>query len=99
MGILLFADDIVLIAPSDENLQLMINYVNTWCITNKMNVNIGKTKIIHFRKKSVLRTEFEFYLGTSKLEICENYKYLGVVLNEFVDFTETLNVLSESAGQ
>ena len=67
----------------------MINYVNTWCITNKMNVNIGKTKIIHFRKKRVLRTEFEFHFGTSKLEICENYKYLGVVLNEFVDFTET----------
>ena len=77
----------------------MINYVNTWCITNKMNVNIGKTKIIHFRKKSVLRTEFEFYLGNSKLEICENYKYLGVVLNEFVDFTETSNVLSEAAGR
>ena len=60
--ILFFADDIVLIAPSEENLQLLINYVNTWCITNKMNVNIGKTKMVHFRKKSVLRTVFEFYL-------------------------------------
>ena len=64
-----------------------------------MYVNTGKTKIVHFRKKSVLRTEFEFYLGNSKLEICQNYKYLDVVYIDFVDFTETSNVLSEAAGR
>ena len=99
VGILLFADDIVLIAPSEENLQLMINFANTWCLTNRMSVNIGKTKIVHLRKKSLPRTDFEFYFGNTKIEICENYKYLGVVLNEYVDFTETSNVLSEAAGK
>ena len=33
------------------------------------------------------------------IEICENYKYLGVILNEFLDFVETANILSEAAGR
>ena len=50
VSILLFADDIVLIAPNEVNLQLMLDYLAKWCIENRMEVNINKTKIIHFRK-------------------------------------------------
>ena len=64
-----------------------------------MSVNISKTKVVHFRKKNKAITDFEFKLGDSILEICHKYKYLGVILNEFLDFTETANVLSESAGR
>ena len=38
-------------------------------------------------------------LGDSTLEICHKYNYLGVILNGVLDFTETENVLSESAGR
>ena len=51
VGILLFADDIVLIAPSEEHLQLMINYVNTWCITNKWMSILGKQKLFTLEKQ------------------------------------------------
>ena len=60
-----------------------------------MDVNINKTKVVHFRKSNTDRTEFNFNLGNNDIEIRGNYKYLGVVLN----FTETANVLSESAGR
>ena len=50
VSILLFANDIVLIAPSELNLQLMLNYLSKWCIENQMEVNINKTKIVHFRE-------------------------------------------------
>ena len=48
---LLFADDIVLLSPTEEQLQLLLNFLSNWCHINKMEVNINKTKIIHFRKK------------------------------------------------
>ena len=64
-----------------------------------MCVHISKTKVVHFRKKNIALTDFEFKLGDSILEICHKYKYIGVILNEVLDFTETANVLSESAGQ
>ena len=61
-----------------------------------MSVNISKSKVVHVQKNKAL-TDFEFKLGDSILEICHKYKYIGVILNGFVDFTETANVLSESA--
>ena len=50
VSILLFADDIVLLSPTEEQLQLLLNFLSDWCRINKMEVNINKTKIIHFRK-------------------------------------------------
>jgi len=45
-----------------------------------MNVNIYKTKVVHFREKNEALTDFEFKLGDSILEICHKYKYLGFIL-------------------
>jgi len=39
--------------------------------------------------------DFEFKLGDSILEVWHKYKYLGVILNEFEDFTVTANVQNE----
>jgi len=91
---LLVADGIALIADAEEHLQRMLDCLSHWCSQNKMSVNISKTKVVHFGKKNKALTDFEFKLGDSILEIY--HKYLGVILNEFLDFTETANVLSES---
>ena len=50
VSILLFADDIALIADSEEHLQRMLDFVRHWCSQNKMSVNISKTKVVYFRK-------------------------------------------------
>lgn len=34
VSILLFADDIVLIAPTESNLQTMLDFLQTWCVRN-----------------------------------------------------------------
>ena len=99
ISILLFADDIVLIAPNELNLQSMLDYLSKWCTENQMEVNIKKTKIVHFRKSNIKRTEFNFHLGDQQIDVCETYKYLGIVLNEHLDYTETANALSASAGR
>ena len=99
VSILLFADDIVLIAPSELNLQLMLDYLSKWCIENQMEVNINKTKIVHFRKTNSERTNFNFHIGNRHIDVCETYRYLGIILNEYLDYTETANALSESAGR
>ena len=99
VSILLFADDIVLLSPTEEQLQILLNFLSDRCNINKMEVNINKTKIIHFRKKCCERIHVDYHLSGLNIEICENYKYLGIILNEFSDFTETANVLSEAAGR
>jgi len=99
VSILLFADDIVLIAESAEKLQLMLNIVHEWCRKWKLIVNKEKTKIVHFRNPRQARTEVTFKYGECVLEIVDKYKYLGTLLNEHLNFNITADVLASAGGR
>ena len=49
---IVYADNVVLIAENEEELQQMLNKLNLWCENNKLEVNINKSKVIHFRNRS-----------------------------------------------
>ena len=51
ISILLFADDMVLIAKNETDLQYMLNAMNEWMNKWRLNVNINKSNIMHFRPK------------------------------------------------
>ena len=50
--LLLYADDVVILANDETEMQKMLNSVNKWCIQWKMKINMSKTKIMHFRGKN-----------------------------------------------
>ena len=79
---LLYANDIVLIATTEENLQLMLDTMNSCCRKWKLTVNQEKTKVIHFITASVNRSNFEFKCGDKDIEYTSSYKYLGLWLHE-----------------
>ena len=60
IAILLYADDIVIFSTSPEGIQAKLDILESWCNNWRMNVNIGKTKVVHFRKLSQNVTTFEF---------------------------------------
>ena len=62
--ILLYADDIVLLAENECVMQLMLNTLNEWSKKWRMVINYEKTQIIHFRPKQKLLTTNEFKLIT-----------------------------------
>ena len=78
---LLYADDIVVTATSEQNLQSLIDTVSEWCDDWKMKLNTSKTKIIHFRRnlKNKPRSSFHFQFKTENIEYVSQYKYLGLV--------------------
>jgi hypothetical protein len=53
IGILLYADDTVLIAENENDLKLLLDILNTWCKHKALNVNFERSKIVHFRNPSV----------------------------------------------
>ena len=55
VSILLYADDLVLLSENEENLQEMVNIVKRWCAKWKMSVNTSKTKIVHYKKRVLIR--------------------------------------------
>ena len=99
VSILLYADDIVLLAENESDLQLMLDTLNSWCNDNQMTVNSKKSQIIHFRQHSVSRSTCNFTCGEHDLEIVDRYVYLGLSINEFLDFNFTAKIVSQSAGR
>ena len=97
--ILLYADDIVILAENEAQLQLLLNFTDTWCKNWKMKINRDKTKVVHYRKKSTPRSNQSFFLGDCDIEIVDKYKYLGIFLDEFLDFKCTTYTLSVAAGR
>ena len=99
ISILLYADDIVLISESADDLQTMLDTLNNWCTKWRLAVNESKTKIVHFRNKNQLRTSYGFHCG-EKIITCENeYKYLGFWFNEYLDLEKSVTEVSKAASR
>ena len=76
LSILLYADDIALIAPDENSLQSMLNVVTDWCSEWKLCININKTKIVHFRPQSCSKSNFIFQCSDKVIDYSDSYKYL-----------------------
>ena len=76
IAILLYADDIVIITSTAEDLKVGMKIATKWGRKWKCSFNQGKSKVIVFgqRKK---RAE-EWVLGGDKIEQVKTYKYLGL---------------------
>ena len=97
LAILLYADDIALIAPDEHSLQEMISYVNDWCKKWRMAINTEKTQIVHFRSTKSPITDYNFYFGGHPLSIVSYYKYLGVIFDEHLTFDMNASTLSKAS--
>ena len=54
---------------------------------------------MHIRKPQKRRARYMFVFGHNIVEFCEEYKYLGVTINEFLNYSKTTKELSNPAGR
>jgi len=99
ISILLYADDIVLLAETEDELQCLLNILDSWCKANTMVVNPVKSNVVHFRPKSITRSAVNFICGENTLNTTAKYTYLGLLLDEFLDFNLTAKAVAQSAGR
>ncbi len=99
VSVLAYADDLVLLAESSQDLQRLIDILQSWCYRWRLSVNIDKTKIMHFREKVTPLTNYVFKYDSLPIECVSEYKYLGILLDEHMDFQKTANLLANSAGR
>ena len=62
-------------------------------------VNAQKSKVIHFRKQNTVQIEHHFTMHNEKLNKVPTYKYVGVILDEHLNFEQCILALSDSAGR
>ena len=64
---LLYADDMVFIAESEENLQRLLQAIYDWCNKWCLKVNESKSQIFYFRTSRQNCTNFNFMYGDQEL--------------------------------
>ena len=96
---LLYADDVVIIGNSEEELQSMLNVVSSWGKKYRIRFSAKKTAVVHFRQPHIPQTQVPFYMGSQIISSAENYKYLGVFLNEHLDYKVMANNLADAGGR
>ena len=97
--ILMYADDIVLLAPTEECLQKQLDALHNWCRRWRMVVNEEKSQVVHFRPPRQPVTTKTFKYGSQILSIVNEYKYLGVFLDEHLNFDSNCKALARSASR
>merc|ERR1711954_446024 len=63
LNILLYAEDIVLFAENEEDLQSLLFIVQIWCKKWRLEVNLSKANILHVRPNRKLQSIFVFLLN------------------------------------
>ena len=90
MFILLYADDTIILAESVLELQSALNAVKVYCDKNFLKVNLTKTKVIVFSRGKIRKIP-EFFYGNDKVDVVDDYIYLGVTFNYNNSFTKAIN--------
>ena len=96
--VLLYADDTIILAENEHDLQSSLQSLYNYCESWTLSVNSSKTKIVIFSKGKV-RNKPNFYFGNDQIEICDEYTYLGVIFNYNGKFKKAINKQISQAQQ
>ena len=88
--LILYADDAVLVVAASTSRELTdvlrhdFNEISNWYISNKLTVNVKKTKSMLSGSKTMLLSfsNFTFSAGEDQVNRVSSFNYLGVVLDE-----------------
>ena len=86
---LLYADDTVILAETENDLQKALSALSEYCELWKISVNIDKTKIIIFSRGKI-RKHITFKFNRDVVEVVDDYVYLGVTFNYNNSFTKAV---------
>ena len=97
LNALMYADDLIIMATSPDELQKSLDGLTAYCQKWKLNVNIKKTKCLTFSKGTNVK-KHQFKINNKLVENTKEYKYLGVTINSRnCSFSPTVAYLSAKA--
>ncbi|KAI8119954.1 RNA-directed DNA polymerase from mobile element jockey [Lucilia cuprina] len=96
--LLMYADDIVILAEEVEVLQQMIKNLEEYCHLWGMEVNLSKSEIMIFRKsgRTSAKEIWNFNGQTVIIKVSE-YKYLGIILTPKMSYSKHITQKNDAA--
>ena len=84
---LLYADDLVIFSRSANGLQTLLNKLESYCDKTELTVNLDKTKVMIFNNCGKSLNNYSFKYRVNVLNNVKSYKYLGMTLNPYGNFS------------
>ena len=102
----IFADDTGLLFSSsnlktiEEKVNLDLTFLSSWLQANKIALNTTKTEVVLFRDpRKPINEEIKLVLDNFELSFSSHVKYLGVILDQHLNFKEHTNSLSRKLSK
>ena len=93
-----FADDLVIICENVKELQTQIDNLVEYCSRNELTINSSKTKIMIFHKGRLPNSDkVDFHIKENKLEIVNNFPYLGFIFTNHLSFAKHISKANTKA--
>ena len=108
INVKMYADDTVIYASGNSipqvhrTLQLCLDYVYNWCISNRLYMNMKKTKMMWFEntdKKTYPDANYTVSIDGSVLSRVYSYQYLGVELDSELSYDKHLDQVVNKTTQ
>lgn len=100
----LFADDISLVLPCCDGLNLnntlscVLNSVNSWLIDHNLEINFSKTKLIQFRPHQKAPLKINYSIQNTQINCVENVRLLGLIIDTHLNWkSHILNISNKLA--
>ena len=85
----MYADDLVVLSLSLDDLQIKLNNLKEYCQEWGLEVNRSKTKVMVFAKYGHKQPTRNIYIGSEPLEWVSSYKYLGIEVHNNGNMTNS----------
>ena len=86
---LMYADDLVIMSLSTDELQLQLNSLDAYCKRWGLEINKKKTKTMVMAKYGQKCPSYNLKIGDHEIEWVTTYKYLGMELNNNGNLTQS----------
>lgn len=95
--LLLYADDIVIMADNVRTLQNMIINLERYCIKWNLEVNLSKSEIMVFRNGGKISNQEKWRFNGNEIKIASNFCYLGMTLTPKMVFKKHIEIKNIAA--
>ena len=96
VSVIMYADDLVLIAKNRHGLQLGMNALHEYCVQNDLTVNTSKSQLMQVSRRKITNLPELDYNGSS-LAWVDSFKYLGVNISRTNNLSKGLNAACQQA--
>ena len=98
LRLLLFADDLLLLLETTQDMQRAVDLLNEYCDIWDLKINLIKAKLIPFSNHRTPINPIHILNG-SKIQVVKKYKYLGILLSANGLLKPAIDILAGQANK